>query len=128
MTNSGQAAYTGAAFTDSLAGVLDDATYNSDATATAGSCRFASPNLAWTGNLAVGATATITFSVTVNNPDTGNKVLASTVTSATAGSNCASGSTDPRCATSVTVLVPGLTIAVSAAASSTTPGSVVLTR
>ena len=59
---------------------------------------FASPNLTWTGNLAVGASATITFSVTVNNPDTGNKILASTVTSATAGSNCASGSTDSRCA------------------------------
>ncbi len=46
---------------------------------------FASPTLTWTGNLAPGATATITFSVTVNNPDTGDHILASTVTSATAG-------------------------------------------
>ena len=125
VTNSGTVAYTGATFTDSLSGVLDDATYNGDATATAGSLTLSSPNLTWTGNLAAGASATITFSVTVNNPDTGNKVLASTITSATAGSNCASGSTDARCASSVTVLVPGLTTTVSAGTGSTTPGSVV---
>ena len=125
VTNSGTAAFTGAAFTDPLADVLDDASYNGDAAATAGSVSYASPNLTWTGNLAAGATATITFSVTVNNPDTGNKSLASTITSATAGSNCASGSTDPRCASTVTVLIPGLTIAVSANTGTTTPGSVV---
>ena len=37
VTNSGQAAYSGASFTDPLTGVLDDASYNGDATATAGS-------------------------------------------------------------------------------------------
>ncbi|MGP0025939.1 MAG: beta strand repeat-containing protein, partial [Streptosporangiaceae bacterium] len=125
VTNAGQSAYTGATFTDPLTGVLDDASYNGDATATVGNVSYTSPNLTWTGNLAVGATATITFSVTVSNPDTGNKILASTITSATAGGNCAAGSTDPRCATSVTVLVPGLTIAVSASTGTTTPGSVV---
>ena len=118
-------AFTGAAFTDPLADVLDDAGYNGDATTTAGSVSYASPNLTWTGNLAPGATATITFSVTVSSPDTGNKLLASTITSATAGSNCASGGTDPRCASTVTVLIPGLTIAVTAGASTTNPGSVV---
>ena len=125
VTNSGRAAFTGAAFTDPLADVVDDAGYNGDAAATAGSVSYASSNLTWTGNLAPGASATITFSVTVNNPDTGNKTLASTITSATAGSNCASGSTDPRCASTVTVLIPGLTIAVSANTGTTTPGSVV---
>ena len=126
VTNSGQAAYTGATFTDPLTGVLDDAAYNHDATATAGTVTYASPNLTWTGNLAVGAAATITFSVTVTNPDTGDKILASTVTSTTSGSNCASDSTDSRCTTSVTVQVPGLTIAVSAGSgTTTTPGSVV---
>ena len=40
VTNSGQVAYTGATFTDALSGVLDDATYNSDAAATAGSVTF----------------------------------------------------------------------------------------
>ena len=125
VTNSGQVAYPGAGLTDALAGVLDDAAYNLDATATAGSVSFASPNLTWTGSLAAGATATITFSVTVNDPDTGNKVLSSTITSTSAGSNCASGSTDSRCATSVSVLVPGLTMVTSANAGSATPGSVV---
>ncbi len=125
VTNSGQFAYTGASFTDSLSGVLDDASYNADGTATAGSLSFASPNLTWTGSLAIGATATITYSVTVNNPDTGNKSLASTITSGTAGSNCASGNTDSRCASTVTVLVPGLTTTLTATVSSTTPGSVV---
>ena len=123
VTNSGQTAYTGAALTDSLSGVLDDASYNSNATATAGSVTYSSPNLTWTGNLAVGAVATITFSVTVNNPDTGDKLLASTVTSATAGSNCAAGSTDSRCTSSIPVLVPGLAISVSAGAPTTTPGA-----
>ncbi|MGO9384086.1 MAG: beta strand repeat-containing protein, partial [Mycobacterium sp.] len=125
VTNSGAVAFTGAALTDPLADVLDDAGYNGDAAATAGSVSYASPNLTWTGNLAAGASATITFSVTVSSPDAGNKTLASTVTSATAGSNCASGSTDPRCASTVTVLIPGLTIAVSVNTGTATPGSVV---
>ena len=84
---------------------------------------FASPNLTWTGNLAVGAVATITFSVTVNNPDTGDHILASTVTSAAAGNNCTAGSADPRCATAVDVAA--LTIVASSNVSTTTPGSVV---
>jgi len=125
VANSGQAAYTGATFTDSLSGVLDDAVYNGDAAATAGSVSYASPNLTWAGNLAPGATATITFSVTVNNPDTGDKVLATAVTSATPASNCPAGGTNPACSTSVTVLVPALTIATSSGVSSTTPGSTV---
>ncbi|HEY4994425.1 MAG TPA: putative Ig domain-containing protein, partial [Nakamurella sp.] len=125
VTNSGQTPYTGAAFTDSLAGVLSDASYNADASATAGTVSFASPNLSWTGNLAIGASATITFSVTVKNPDTGDKLLASTVTSVTAGSNCPAGGTDPRCSSAIPVLVPGLNIAVSAGSATTTPGAVV---
>ena len=125
VTNSGTVAYTGAALADSLSGVLDDASYNANATATAGSVAYSSPNLTWTGNLAVGAVATITFSVTVSNPDTGNKILTSTLTSATAGSNCASGSTDTRCANTVTVQVPGLTIALTASTGTPTPGTVV---
>ena len=125
VTNAGTVAYTGAALADSLSGLLDDASYNANATATAGSVAYSSPNLTWTGNLAVGAVATITFSVTVSNPDNGNKILTSTLTSATAGSNCASGSTDTRCANTVTVQVPGLTIALTASTGTPTPGTVV---
>ncbi len=86
---------------------------------------YTSPSLTWTGTLAVGATATITYSVTVASPDTGNHSLVSFVTSAAAGSNCPSGGTDPRCSTTVQVLVPGLTLTVTANNTSTTPGSVV---
>ena len=110
-TNSGQTAYTGRNHrpTD---GLLDDASYGGDATASTGAVSFTSPNLTWTGNLATGAAATVTFSVTVNNPDTGEKLMQNTVTSTAAGSNCPVGSTDSRCTTLVPVLVPGLTIVV----------------
>src|SRR6202042_3221248 len=105
VTNSGQTPYTGATFTDPLAGVLDDAAYNTDAATTAGTLAYTSPNLTWTGNLAVGATATITFSVTVNSPDTGNDILTSTITSATTGSTCPAGSPGPGCTATVNVAV-----------------------
>ena len=125
VTNSGGAAVSAATLTDDLTDVLDDASYNNDATATAGTATFTSPDFSWTGDLATGASATITFSVTVNNPDTGNKTLTSTIMSA--GSNCAAGSTDPQCTTTVVVpvLVPGLTITITADARTTTPGSTV---
>ena len=109
-TNTGQTPYYGASVTDPLTGVLDDAAYNTDATATTGSVTFTSPDLTWTGDIAPGATATITFTVTVNNPDTGNKPSPATVTSAAAGNNCPAGGTDPRCTATVTVLIPALTI------------------
>ena len=69
----------------SLSGVLDDAVYNGNAAATGGTVSYASPSLTWTGNLAPGATVTITYSVTVSSPDTGDHILSSTVTSAAAG-------------------------------------------
>ena len=125
-TNSGQTTLTGATFTDPLTDVLDDASYNNDASATAGSAVFSSPNLTWTGTLAVGASATITFSVTVKNPDTGNKSLASKVTSTTSSSNCASGSTDARCSSTVGVSVLTIAMTVSPASPATvTPGATV---
>ena len=44
MTDTGQTPYTGASLTDPLAGVLDDAAYNNDAAATAGTVSFTSPD------------------------------------------------------------------------------------
>ena len=125
ITNTGQTAYTGISVTDSLSGLLDDAAYNGDAAATAGSVSYASPVLTWTGSLAVGAAVTVTFSVTVNATDTGDKSLGTTVSTAAAGSNCPAGSTDARCSTSVPVLIPGLDLTVTANAASAAPGSVV---
>ncbi|MBE1484741.1 putative repeat protein (TIGR01451 family) [Plantactinospora soyae] len=125
VTNTGQAAYTGAGFTDALTSVLDDATYNVDATATAGTLSFTSPNLVWSGNLAVGASVTVSYSVTVRSPDPGNRTMTNTVVSTTLGNNCPSGGTDVRCTAVVTVLVPGLVLTNVASTSTATPGSTV---
>ena len=65
--------------------MLDDAAYNGDAAASAGSVSYAAPDLSWTGTVPAAGTVTITYSVTVNNPDTGNQILASTVTLDVAG-------------------------------------------
>ena len=103
--------------------MLANAVYNADAAATAGTVSYASPNLTWTGNLAVGAAATITYTVTVNNPDTGSGILANTVTSATAGSNCAAGSGIAAC--TATVTVAQLPIVKPASVATITPGGVI---
>jgi uncharacterized repeat protein (TIGR01451 family) len=115
VTDTGQTAYAGATLTDSLTGVLGDATYDGDATATAGAVSFNSPDLTWTGDLATGATVTVTYSVTVNHSITGNLSLANTVSSDTPGSNCRPGSSDPQCSVTVAVVTGVLSI--------TAPGS-----
>lgn len=56
-----------ASFTDSLGGILDDATYNGDATATGGAPPpdYAAGVLSWSGPLAAGASVTVNYSVTL---------------------------------------------------------------
>jgi uncharacterized repeat protein (TIGR01451 family) len=104
-TNTGQTPYAGVSFTEGLSGVLDDASYNGDASADAGSVSFSSPALTWTGDVGLGAVVTITFSVTVDNPDTGDRSLAAELsTAAIAGSNCTPGNDDVECASTVTVV------------------------
>src|SRR5207247_267270 len=95
--------YFGATVADDLTGLLDDAAYDGDAAATSGTVSYASQVLTWTGNLIPGGSATVTYSVTVDSPAAGDKVLTSTVTSAVSGANCPAGGTDPRCAAQVTV-------------------------
>ncbi|MFD2472971.1 DUF7927 domain-containing protein [Amycolatopsis silviterrae] len=107
--NTGQTVQTGATFTDDLSKVLDDATYNNDATATTGTTTYAAPKLTWTGDVPVGGTVTVTYSVTVNTPVKGDHTLANAVTSDTPGTNCPPGSKDPRCGT--TTPVAGLILA-----------------
>jgi large repetitive protein len=114
--NTGLIPLTAANLTDSLDGILDDASYNADATATTGTISFRSPGLTWTGSLAVGASVTITYSVTVRDPETGDKTMTNTATSTTSGSNCPAGGTDPRCTATVTVVTGVLSIAVPASA------------
>ena len=130
VTDTGQTPYTGATITDDLTGVLGDAGYNGDAaaasTGTVSSTSYTSPVLTWTGNLAVGATVTITYSVTVHNPDTGDKLMSNTVTSGAAGSNCPPGGTAAAaCTATVQDLIPALTITKTANIATTTPGGTV---
>ncbi|MER7044855.1 DUF11 domain-containing protein, partial [Streptomyces jumonjinensis] len=96
---------TDAFFTDDLSGLLDDADYNGDATATVGLVTFADPDLEWSGTLAPGQTATITFSITIHERPFGDLRLDNTVVSPTPGNNCLPGSTDSRCSTHGTVKV-----------------------
>ncbi len=129
VTDTGQTPYTGATITDDLTGVLGDAGYNGDAaaasTGTVSSTSYTSPVLTWTGNLAVGATVTITYSVTVHNPDTGDKLMSNTVTSGAAGSNCPPGGAAAACTATVQDLIPALTITKTANIATTTPGGTV---
>src|SRR5439155_339248 len=73
--NTGQTDLTGANFVDDLSQVLDDASYNGDARPSGGSVSYAAPKLTWTGDLAIGQTVTVTYSVTVNDPPGGDGKL-----------------------------------------------------
>ncbi|WP_236005029.1 DUF11 domain-containing protein [Amycolatopsis pittospori] len=121
--NTGQTKLTGATFTDDLAQVLDDADYQNDGAATIGAVSYAAPKLTWTGDLDIGETATVTYTVKVKSPDPGDKKLVNTVTSETPGGNCPPGSTDPKCGT--TTPVSGLVIKKIADKQSANPGDVV---
>ena len=111
VADTGQTPYAAAAVTDNLAGVLDDAAYDGDAAATAGTVTYTAPVLSWTGALSPGGTAMITFTVTVNNPDTGDKLLVITSSSTSTGSSCPPASPNAGCSLTVAVLTPALTIA-----------------
>ena len=119
ITDSGQTAYTGITVTESFAQMLDDAAYDNDAIASTGTLSYTSPTLTWTGSLAAGASATVTFSVTANNPDTGDKLVIVTGTSAAPGSACPAGTTAAPCRSTVVVLTPALDIVATAGSAST---------
>ena len=120
VANSGLTPYAGATFADGLGGALDDASYGNDAAATAGTVTFTSPSLTWTGDVPASGTVTITYSITVNKPDTGNGILATTIASASDGGNCA-GAADPHC--TATVNVAALSITATADVPAVSPGS-----
>ncbi|MEV7123593.1 hypothetical protein AB0O12_34740, partial [Kitasatospora griseola] len=65
VTQHGAGDVKGATITDDLSEVLDDAAYNGDVKASAGAAEIKDGKLAWTGDLPVDGTATITYSVTV---------------------------------------------------------------
>jgi len=76
-TNTGSAPYTAAKpalITDDLTGVLDDAVYNADAAlagAPGGTLGYTEPRITWTGPLAVGASVSFSYTVTLGNAGDG---------------------------------------------------------
>ena len=115
VTNTGSLPYDSAAFQDDLSGVLVDATYNSDATASSGAVAYSAPTLSWSGSLAPGAKATITYTATVKPAVTGSHFLDNSVVSTTVGNNCPAGTTDPACR--VRIPIPDISIVKSASPS-----------
>ena len=103
--------------------MLDDAAYDNDAVASGGTVSFASPVLSWSGNVPASGAVTITYSVTVHNPDPGDMILAATISSPSVGSNCPAGSPGPRC--TATVTVAQLAINSTASSATVTPGGTV---
>ena len=75
IANSSSTAFSGVAFTDALTGVLDDAAYNNNASASTGTVSYANSTISWTGNVAANATVTVTYTVTVNSPDNGDQCI-----------------------------------------------------
>ena len=124
-SNTGQTPYVGATITDHLGGVLNGATYGADATASTGMVNYAAPVLAWTGDLAVGASVEITFTVVVDTPYLGDGSIVNRVVSNELGSTCPPAAAAPACVSQVPVLVPRLVIAVSSDRDTTVPGGTV---
>jgi uncharacterized repeat protein (TIGR01451 family) len=111
VTNTGETAFAAAAIDDSLSGVLSDSSYNDDAEVVGGGTLiFADSTLSWTGALPIGAIAAITYSITVDDPDPGDKHMVNTVTSPTPGSTCPPADPSASCSAAVDVLVPALVI------------------
>ena len=124
-TNTGQVAYNDITISINAADVFDDATANGDQTATSGTLTITGNALTWTGSIPVGGTVTLTGTVTVNNPDTGNHLLANTFTTAAPGSNCPAAAPAAACSVSVPVLTPGLSITNTPSTSTPQPGTVI---
>jgi len=68
VTNTSAVPFTSVTVRDTLVDLLDDATYNGDASATTGTVAYVSQTLTWTGDLPAGAVVTISYSVTVASP------------------------------------------------------------
>ncbi|MFJ4091650.1 hypothetical protein ACIPYS_08720 [Kitasatospora sp. NPDC089913] len=84
-TNRASGTYFGAVVTDDLSGVLDGAVYGLDAGADTGRTAYAAPRLTWTLDLRPGATATLSYTVTVK-PGAGGATLVNRLSAD--GSNC----------------------------------------
>ncbi|NEC06621.1 DUF11 domain-containing protein [Streptomyces sp. SID7909] len=106
-TNSGETTLSPAHLTDDLSGVLDDTSLTAGPTATTGTAQVNGETLDWSGELAPGASVTITYTVTVDDPDEGDAVLRNAVTSDTPGARCTTeGAPELPCTTEVPVTNP----------------------
>ncbi|MFF8836361.1 DUF11 domain-containing protein [Streptomyces sp. NPDC015130] len=96
--NTGPLDHPNAAFGDDLTGNLDDADYNGDVKTDLGTVSYEKPRIGYVGTIPAGKTATVTYSVTVKDPATGDGRLRGSVQVRTPRSNCGAGSEDPSCA------------------------------
>ncbi|MFE6715451.1 hypothetical protein [Streptomyces sp. NPDC057695] len=88
-------------FSDDLSDVLDDATLVAGSvTSTSGTATVTDDTLNWTGTLAPGATATVTYQVQVNTPDNGDRLLTNVAVPTAPGGTCA---TTRGCTTTIEV-------------------------
>jgi hypothetical protein len=113
--NTGEADYTTehpATFTDDLAKVTDDATYNDDASKGA---TVKGNTLSWKGALAQGKSVTVKYSFTVNDPNTGDRKLTNVVLGGIGG-ECAPNAS---CITRTTVVVPPVPVGAAVATGGT---------
>lgn len=114
-TNTGDTVITDALVTDDLSDVVDNATIKPESLASSkGDAPAVSEDgttLSWTGDLEVGETVTLTYSVVVNDDATSADEINNAVvgTSPEVPSNCVEG-TEDGCFTEHGVLVPGLDV------------------
>ncbi|MBK9159231.1 MAG: hypothetical protein IPM11_14195 [Micropruina sp.] len=84
--------FEGASFTDDLSAVLDDASYNADAVASAGTVSVSGSILSWSGDLAYPPLpVTITYSVTVKGSSHGDRRMTNAAVPTVPGGLCADG-------------------------------------
>ncbi|MFI6644265.1 hypothetical protein [Streptomyces sp. NPDC050504] len=99
----------GVRIVDDLANVVDEATYNEDASSNGGgSFAYAEPRLTWTGDVPRGKTVTLTYSVTLPERlrEGGNRTLRNVVTSDAPGADCPQGTETAKCVSTVGISNP----------------------
>ncbi|GAA3409812.1 DUF7927 domain-containing protein [Streptosporangium vulgare] len=124
LRNTGDTGRSDFTFTDDLSGLLDDARFDHDQSATSGTVSFAAPEVTWTGDVAAGQTVTVTYGVTVDDPPAGDLRLSGELVGPE-GSNCAAGSLDPACGNLGAPGLPLLYVLMTADRETAGPGQVV---
>ncbi len=124
LRNTGDTGRSNFAFTDDLSGLLDDARFDHDQSATSGTVSFTAPEVTWTGDVAAGQTVTVTYGVTVDDPPAGDLRLSGELVGPE-GSNCAAGSADPACGNLGAPGLPLLYVLMTADRETAAPGQVV---